>query len=105
VTNIFELPDRLPPEELFEVLLAKNNIKIERIVSVGHTTPLQEWYDQVTDEWVILLQGEAELLYADNARIKLKSGDYLLIPARLKHKVIYTSSEPPCIWLAINIQV
>jgi len=51
-----------------------------------------------------LLQGEAELAYADDSRIKLKAGDYLLIPAHTKHRVEYTSIEPPCIWLAVHGQ-
>ena len=54
------------------------------------------------DEWVILLPGEASLAYADGSKIKLTAGDYLLIPAHQKHRVEYTSSEPPCIWLAVH---
>ncbi len=51
---------------------------------------------------VILLQGEAELAYGDGSRMALKAGDYLLIKAHQKHRVEYTSSDPPCIWLAIH---
>jgi len=56
------------------------------------------------DEWVILLQGEDQLSYADDTRLKLKAGDYLLIPAHTKHRVEHTSIEPPCIWLAVHGQ-
>ena len=80
------------------------NIQIERIISTGQTTPSGQWYNQELDEWVILLQGEAELCYADYTKIKLKAGDYLLIPAHTKHRVEYTSIEPPCIWLAVHGQ-
>ena len=34
--------------------------------------------------------------------IKLTAGDYLFIPAHQKHRVEYTSSRPPCIWLAVH---
>jgi len=102
MTNIFDLPSFLPKEELFESIVANDNILIERIVSTGQSTPPGEWYDQNKDEWVILLQGEAILIYKDGSRIKLIVGDYLLIPAHLKHRVEYTSSEPPCIWLAVH---
>jgi cupin 2 domain-containing protein len=54
---------------------------------------------------VILLQGEAELSYADDTRIKLKVGDYLFIPAHTNHRVEYTSVEAPCIWLAVHGQL
>lgn len=102
MTNIFDLPSSLPNKELFESLVSAGNIRIERIISTGQTTPQGEWYDQDLDEWVILLQGFASLTYADGAEIKLSAGDYLFIPAHLKHRVVYTSSEPPCIWLAVH---
>ena len=102
MTNIFDLPSSLPNKELFEPLVSADNILIERIISTGQTTPPGEWYDQDKDEWVILLQGEATLAYADGSEIKLAPGDYLFIPAHQKHRVEYTSSEPPCIWLAVH---
>ena len=102
MANIFDLPSSLPDQELFEALVLDNNILIERIISTGQTTPPGQWYDQDRDEWVILLQGEATLAYADSSQIKLTAGDYLLIPAHKKHRVEYTSSDPPCIWLAVH---
>lgn len=102
MNNIFNLPPSLPDKELFESLVTNDNILIERIISTGQTTPPGEWYDQDRDEWVILLQGEAVLSYEDKERIKLTAGDYLFIPAHQKHRVEYTSSEPPCIWLAVH---
>ncbi|WP_019507247.1 cupin domain-containing protein [Pleurocapsa sp. PCC 7319] len=99
--NIFELPEQLPSEELFEALLEHEKILIEKVVSSGQVTPTGEWYDQERDEWLIVLQGEGELGYEDGSRIKLNQGDYLFIPARQKHRVEYTSTEPPCIWLTL----
>ena len=103
--NIYKLLQELSQLEQFEQLVAGKNIQIEHIISTGQTTPSGQWYDQTTDEWVILLQGEAELSYADDTRIKLKAGDYLLIPAHTKHRVEYTSIEPACIWLAVHGQL
>ena len=100
--NIYELPQVLDHLEKFEQIVSGNNIQIERIISTGQTTPLGQWYDQELDEWGILLQGESELSYADDTRIKLKAGDYLLIPAHTKHRVEYTSIDPACIWLAVH---
>ena len=101
ISNIFELPAQLPQEELFEALFDNNKILIERIVSTGQVTPPGKWYDQEQDEWLIVLQGEGELSYENGSRIKLCKGDYLLIKAHQKHRVEYTSFEPPCIWLTI----
>ena len=102
--NIYELPEVPNHLEKFEQIVFGKNIQIERIVSTGQTTNFGQWYDQELDEWVLLLQGEAELSYIDDTRIKLKAGDYLLIPAHTKHRVEYTSIEPPCIWLAVHGQ-
>ncbi len=102
MVNIYELPQELPQLETFEQIVSGKNIQIERIISTGQTTAAGQWYDQELDEWVILLQGEAELSYADHTRIQLKAGDYLLIPAHTQHRVEYTSVEPPCIWLAVH---
>lgn len=100
--NIFELPEELLDRELFEPLIQTDQILIERIISTGQTTPEGEWYDQPRDEWVLLLQGEAQLMYEDGTSIELRAGDYLLIPAHQKHRVSDTSSNPACIWLAIH---
>lgn len=98
--NIFKLPDEISKEELFEKLAQGKDVLIERIVSYGHTTPDDYWYNQEKDEWIILFQGEAAILFDDGNEINLKSGDYLLIPKHKKHRVIKTSS--PCIWLAVH---
>ncbi|MDJ0510495.1 MAG: cupin domain-containing protein [Crocosphaera sp.] len=100
--NIFKLPNNLIDQEFFESIIDSKNIKLERIISRGQTTPENTWYNQAQDEWVILLQGEATLLFFDNSSIHLTSGDYLLIEAHQKHRVEYTSISPPCVWLAIH---
>ena len=103
--NIYELSQEVYQLEKFEQIVSGKNIQIERIISTGQITPSGQWHDQELDEWVILIQGEAELSYADDTRIKLKAGDYLLIPAHTKHRVEYTSIEPACIWLAVHGQL
>ncbi|MGK7941218.1 MAG: cupin domain-containing protein [Crocosphaera sp.] len=100
--NIFRLPELLKNQEIFETIINNKNLKVERIISTGQTTPKDTWYDQEQDEWVILLQGEATLLFSDNTSINLTEGDYLLIEAHQKHQVTFTSVDPPCIWLAIH---
>ncbi|HIK33665.1 MAG TPA: cupin domain-containing protein [Oscillatoriales cyanobacterium M59_W2019_021] len=101
--NIFHLPSDLPQEEYFEPLLSQGNLLIERIISTGQTTPPGEWYDQDRDEWVVLLQGEATLGYEDGSTKVLTAGDWVLISAHQKHRVEFTSTQPPCIWLAVHV--
>lgn len=105
IHNIFsDLPEHLPTE-LFECILKRNGIEIERIISKGHVTPRDEWYDQAWDEWVLLLQGRAFLrLISEMEPIEMKPGDYLLIPAHLRHRVEWTETEPETLWLAIHFR-
>ena len=58
------LSDLCQPEvgEVFEELLCRGPVRIERIVSSAHPEPVL--YDQIQDEWVLLLQGEARLWVA-----------------------------------------
>ncbi|NLN95503.1 MAG: cupin domain-containing protein [Bacteroidales bacterium] len=102
--NIFEISEVIQrsEDEVFETLFYGNNIRVERIISTGQTTPEDQWYDQDTDEWVVLLQGEARLSFENEEDVFLKKGDYMLIQSRKKHKVSYTSTDPACIWLAIH---
>ncbi|MDQ6978270.1 MAG: cupin domain-containing protein, partial [Ghiorsea sp.] len=67
--------------EVFETLLDNEHIKIERIISKGHTSPKSGWYDQEQHEWVTLLEGAATITFEDGKETKLSKGDYLNIPA------------------------
>lgn len=100
--NLFSLPDPLPSEEQFDDLIPDLGVKIERIISTGQTTPQGQWYNQDRDEWVVLLQGQATITYENGNTASLTSGDHLFIPAHQKHRVAYTSTDPPCIWLAVH---
>ena len=94
-------------EEIFQTLLesAQNHrVHLERIVSAGQITPPGEYYDQAWDEWVLLMQGEAELAYDDGSASRLRAGDSLLIPAHRRHRVDFTSEHPPCLWLALHLK-
>jgi cupin 2 domain-containing protein len=103
-TNIFaDIPEQLT-DEFFECIIKKDNIIVERIVSNGHVTPAGQWYDQKGDEWVILLQGQATLLFEKNQQlINLIPGDYLLIPAHTRHRVEWTLPDFNTLWLAVHL--
>lgn len=102
VGNLFALPHPLPELETVQPLAQSESVLIERIVSVGHTTPPGDWYDAERDEWVALLQGAATVAYDDGGAVSLGPGDWLLIPAGRRHRVDATTAEPPCVWLAVH---
>ncbi|CAK8716891.1 Cupin type-2 domain-containing protein [Candidatus Electrothrix laxa] len=110
--NLFaSLPVDVKDEQFDELLQAgqsgnARNLRIERIVSKGHTSPETGWYDQEEDEWVLVLEGAGTILFAeDNRRMTLRKGDYLHIPAHTKHKVIWTEPEELTVWLAVHYSV
>ncbi len=97
-----DIPNDLPAEQ-FDMLLQSSACRLERIISIGHATPPGEWYDQDGDEWVVLLQGQAGLRFADeDGERQLIAGDYIRIPAHCRHRVEWTSRKPPAIWLALH---
>ena len=102
--NLFDdLPDDLP-EEHFEKIceLGNGQVRIERIVSHGHASPEDFWYDQDQDEWVLILRGEAQLLLENcEEPVDLRPGDSILLPAHCRHRVEWTTPDEETIWLAI----
>ena len=100
--NIYNpIPDDLS-NEMFEILVQNASVKIERIISRGHTSPETGWYDQDRAEWVIVLTGEASIAFENDTFVELKPGDYINIPAHNRHKVVSTSSDTETIWLAVH---
>lgn len=98
--NLFSnLPTKLP-HELFVTLLHSANVRIEKIISHGHSSPDGFWYDQDQHEWVVVLQGMARLTIED-ACVELKPGDFITIPAHRKHRVEWTTPDEPTIWIAV----
>ena len=81
-------------------MLECRNVSIERIQSPAMTR--SEPFLQEQDEWVCLLQGEATMEMGSKI-VCLKSGETLFIPSGTLHRVLNTSTDPLCIWLAVHI--
>lgn len=103
LSNIYsELPQPLA-QETIEEILDPGPLRLERIVSRGHATPSGEWYDQKASEWVLLLTGSAGLRIEGKTEvIVLKPGDYLNLPAHVRHRVEWTDPTIETIWLALH---
>jgi len=84
IQNLFD--NTAPPAtgERFETLLHHRNLVIERISS-SSDIPLAQ-YVQTQDEWVLLVQGTADI-EIDGQTNPLKSGDYVFLPANTPHCV------------------
>jgi cupin 2 domain-containing protein len=101
-TNLFaDIPANLPAE-LIQPLLSTANLRIERIVSLGHASPAGFWYDQDTSEWVLLVAGAARLVLEGEEPIDLHPGSFVNLPAHRRHRVEWTDPAQPTIWLAIH---
>ena len=119
--NIFDLKDLSVNEEIIKILFKNENVKIEKIISTGQTT---DWQESNKNEFVILVQGNAEIEYYDNRicenknfktnenimknlkntndmKLQLGKGDVILIKKGERHRVSYTSKNPCCVWICI----
>lgn len=101
VSNIFyDLPQHLP-KEVVQTLIQAADVRIERIISHGHASAADFWYDQPQHEWVIVLKGAARLQFEDGM-VEMKPGDFVNIPAFKKHRVDWTTPDEPTIWLGVR---
>jgi len=100
--NIFKQIPNILKDELTEIILAQKTIKIERIVSKGHSSTPGFWYNQDMDEFVILLKGSAGLLFEGKDDITVMGpGDYVNIPAHVRHRVEWTDPSEETVWMAV----
>lgn len=101
--NLYAGIDTGARDERFERLVEQAGVLIERIVSTGQASPEGFWYDDPRDEWVVLLAGAAELEFEaqGGARHRLRPGDYVHIPGHCRHRVAWTDTAAPTVWLAV----
>ncbi len=97
IPNLSDAGDAPAHGERFVELARLGNTTIETIVSSA--SPGTELFDQPHDEWVVLLTGTAEL-EVEGARFSLGAGDWLLLPAHTRHRVLATSDGAR--WLAVH---
>lgn len=105
VISVHNLFDGISPElpgEAVEEILRTETFRIERIVSRGQASPEGFWYDQETEEWVLLISGSATLGFDDGRKVDLKPGDHLLIPRHVRHRVERTDPGEETVWLAVH---
>lgn len=89
-------------EEIFETLADSGTARVERIISYSHSSPEGFWYDQDRPEWVLLLQGSAALRFdGEDELVFLKPGDWVDLPAHVRHRVEWTDQEQKTVWLAV----
>lgn len=102
--NLFSGLPKSRRDEQVDTLLARPGARIERIVSTGQASPEDFWYDQPQDEWVCVIAGAATLVIEGEPHPRhMKPGDWLELPAHLRHRVAWTDTSQPTIWLAVHI--
>ena len=91
-------PDEAPVAgERAEEVARIGGVIIEQILSGALKAPVE--YDQDHDEWVVVLSGGA-VLQVGADRVELSAGDWLLLPARVPHRLL--EIEPGTSWLALH---
>src|SRR3954470_15968012 len=74
------------------------NAMIEEIVS--GTVDAAVEYRQEHDKWVVVISGNA-VLDVDGETVELSRGDWLLLPAGMRHRVLH--AETGTQWLAVHV--
>ena len=69
--------------------------------SDGNYSPASGWYDQMEDEWVLVLQGAGRIQFEDGTEQTLYAGDHINIAAHQKHRISWTDPSEITIWLAV----
>ncbi len=104
VMNLWQGPRAGVGEEQLQTLLQARGLRLERIHSCAAAAPEGDWTDQAEGEWVLLLQGHAELRFADpDASCHLGPGDMLWIPPGRRHRVERTDPGAGCLWLTLFV--
>lgn len=101
MSNLLDSACPPPGQERIERLLDVPGLRLERIHSCSHATPRDRWYDQDEHEWVMLLRGTAQLIVEGEPQPRnLSPGDWLMIEAHRRHRVLATDPPPGTLWLA-----
>ncbi len=101
--NLFSnLPETPGAAERVERLAEDGKVRVERIVSHGHASPPDFWYDQDETEWVMVVSGRARLRFeSGDETLDLGPGDHVTIPAHVRHRVDWTDPDAATVWLAV----
>jgi len=101
--NLFQNVPVGASSEVFEALISRLGLRVERIVSHGQASPQGFWCQQVEAEWVVVLQGRACLRFEEGEVYDMFPGSYVLIQTGIRHRVDWTDPAVPTIWLAIHL--
>jgi cupin 2 domain-containing protein len=101
-TNLMSFTPTPGHGESVRTLFDSPEVRIETIVSHGHSSPEGFYYDQTEDEWVLLVSGRAALGFEGQADpVELGPGDCILLPAHCRHRVKWTEPGIDTVWLAV----
>lgn len=91
-------PDAAPDTgEHTHRLAALGGVVVDHILSGRLAGPVD--YQPDSDEWVVVLHGRATL-EVDDTPMHLGAGDWVLLPARVPHRLVET--QPGTSWLTIT---
>jgi len=84
--------------ERVDVLARLGDLAVEQILSGESDEPVE--FLQSSDEWLVLLEGDA-VLEAEGARLELAPGDWVLLPAGTPHRLVRTGAGTS--WLTVHL--
>ncbi len=87
--------------ESLDELAAAGGARVERIASRAMANGC--WYDQPHAEFVLLVAGAARLGFTDGTERALAAGDWVVLPAGCRHRVVWTDPGCETLWLAVHL--
>ncbi len=105
IDNIYNNIPQNRTGEIFDTLIEKGGVKIERIVSAGQASPAGFWYDQEKAEWVLVLEGRAVIEFDDGQSVEMQKGGCLYVAPHRKHRVAFTAPDCPTLWIAVHFEI
>lgn len=90
--------------QIRNIVYADERITIEKIISYGELSLKKQTYRHKFCEVLSVLQGELIIGFKNGDYITVKQGEIVSISAMTKYNIEATTSEPPCIWMLIQIK-
>ena len=79
---------------------------LDLISSNAFSNAADDWFDQTSHEWVLVLRGSATLELQDPyERRDLSVGDHLYLHPHRRHRLERTDPDPGTLWLALHWHV
>jgi uncharacterized protein YaiE (UPF0345 family) len=104
VINLFHVSGLQKDNEIVDIVIENNNIRVEHVAMLSKVSPSGFWYDIADAEWGIVIQGSIKFEYFETrGEYEIyEKGSSFYIEGHQKHRIANTSSD--CIVLCVFVK-